>query len=263
MGCFSKTPVRAPKCILFPINGPLWLTTSSCDLILEYQNHCPLAKRAWTFQERLLSRRILHFGRSGLFWECNQLATFQHNLTDAHSDADFHLQTRKREVQKSSDASEVIRNWYNLVDNYSSRAVTVESDKLIALSALAKKYQSILKDAYVAGLWRKDLIVGLIWGVNGERGMTRPESYCAPSWSWASIKQGVFFPYSAPPYSSKPVCRCDYLYYILWTNTLIEKLIQSPRCGRRSSRLRSYWTDKIGIYPRPGLPTSIASSANT
>lgn len=30
----------------------------------------PLLGRAWTFQERGLSTRILHFGRVELLWEC-------------------------------------------------------------------------------------------------------------------------------------------------------------------------------------------------
>ena len=34
-------------------------------------NDSPLSKRSWAFQERLLSRRILHFGSSFLFFECN------------------------------------------------------------------------------------------------------------------------------------------------------------------------------------------------
>lgn len=33
----------------------------------------PLGKRAWAFQERLLSPRIAHFGASLLFFECNTL----------------------------------------------------------------------------------------------------------------------------------------------------------------------------------------------
>ena len=36
-------------------------------------NSSPLSKRSWAFQERLLSRRIVHFGSSLLFFECNTL----------------------------------------------------------------------------------------------------------------------------------------------------------------------------------------------
>jgi len=30
-----------------------------------------LSDRAWIFQERILSKRLLHFGRDQIFWECN------------------------------------------------------------------------------------------------------------------------------------------------------------------------------------------------
>lgn len=33
----------------------------------------PLNRRAWVVQERLLARRLLHFGRTQLLWECHEL----------------------------------------------------------------------------------------------------------------------------------------------------------------------------------------------
>lgn len=35
----------------------------------------PLMSRGWAFQERLLSRRVLHFSESELVWECRELST--------------------------------------------------------------------------------------------------------------------------------------------------------------------------------------------
>jgi hypothetical protein len=36
------------------------------------QKHFPLLSRGWAFQERILSRRVLHFCESELVWECRQ-----------------------------------------------------------------------------------------------------------------------------------------------------------------------------------------------
>jgi hypothetical protein len=33
--------------------------------------HWPLLTRAWVFQERQLSARMVHFGENGLLWECH------------------------------------------------------------------------------------------------------------------------------------------------------------------------------------------------
>jgi hypothetical protein len=35
----------------------------------------PLLKRGWVVQERVLARRVLHFGRNQLFWECQELVS--------------------------------------------------------------------------------------------------------------------------------------------------------------------------------------------
>jgi len=45
----------------------------------------PLNSRAWVSQERQLSRRLLHFTSSQLFWECNECTsceTYPENLPD-------------------------------------------------------------------------------------------------------------------------------------------------------------------------------------
>lgn len=39
----------------------------------------PLNRRGWVLQERLLSRRILHFGSTMLYWECGQRAASEMN----------------------------------------------------------------------------------------------------------------------------------------------------------------------------------------
>ncbi|KAF3805625.1 hypothetical protein GCG54_00005664, partial [Colletotrichum gloeosporioides] len=46
-----------------------------CTIVnLEFWSHavgqCPLNKRGWVLQERLLPPRVLHFGRDQLYWEC-------------------------------------------------------------------------------------------------------------------------------------------------------------------------------------------------
>ena len=36
----------------------------------------PLNQRAWVVQEQLLAPRVLHFGKTQLFWECNETVSF-------------------------------------------------------------------------------------------------------------------------------------------------------------------------------------------
>ena len=66
----------------------------------------------------------------------------------------------------------------------------MEKDKLVALSGVAKiilgKFPGL---AYHAGLWGHELEYRLLWHSLG--GSNRPQSYRAPSWSWASIDGSI------------------------------------------------------------------------
>jgi hypothetical protein len=78
--------------------------------------------------------------------------------------------------------------------------LTFDSDKLIALSGVAKMVQQELKDEYLAGLWKKGIIVQLAWMVLGLTKQignmsfaSRPKTYTAPSWSWASVNGEIYY----------------------------------------------------------------------
>jgi hypothetical protein len=49
--------------------------------------------------------------------------------------------------------------------------------------------RDILRDEYVAGMWRHYLGFELLWSVSGDRVRTtsRPDKYRCPSWSWAAV----------------------------------------------------------------------------
>ena len=49
----------------------VYICAGVADFDLEVRN-APLNKRGWVMQERLLSRRTIHFGRSQAYWECGR-----------------------------------------------------------------------------------------------------------------------------------------------------------------------------------------------
>jgi len=75
-GCDSGFLHPRPPSFEFAIdathNGtPGRITFSACTFQpMRPQQNSPLAKRAWVFQERLLSARILYFGSERLYFEC-------------------------------------------------------------------------------------------------------------------------------------------------------------------------------------------------
>jgi hypothetical protein len=73
--------------------------------------------------------------------------------------------------------------------------LTQDSDKLVATSAVAKEFQPLIKAEYVAGLWDYSLPLQLLWSVYmppiAKQVPRRAKTYCAPTWSWASVVADV------------------------------------------------------------------------
>ncbi|KAL1863864.1 hypothetical protein Daus18300_008013 [Diaporthe australafricana] len=176
----------------------------------------PLNQRAWVMQERQLSPRILHFTSQQIFWECNETV-----CSETYQKADpielFQRAIRSRallgrmtadklSLPKSpsvllqglrNDVNNISELWYALVGRYSCGGLTKTTDKLIALSGVAREMAQCMRaseEDYIAGLWRQDLLHGLLWKTPTIIGpgslRVRPgkdEPYQAPSWSWASV----------------------------------------------------------------------------
>jgi hypothetical protein len=77
-------------------------------------------------------------------------------------------------------ATRALKEWKEIVNIYSSCALTKEEDRLKAISGIATEMKKIPGyDKYLAGLWRSQLLAGLYWIVVS--GSTRPKSHRAPS----------------------------------------------------------------------------------
>ena len=82
-----------------------------------------------------------------------------------------------------------------VVSKYTYRRLTYRSDKLVAISALARHVHETFGSGveYLAGLWRVHLPYQLLW-TSGGPNASRSENYIALSWSWASIDVKVINP---------------------------------------------------------------------
>ncbi|RBR15616.1 uncharacterized protein FIESC28_07257 [Fusarium coffeatum] len=79
------------------------------------------------------------------------------------------------------------RAWTLQEQVLSSRMVHFASKEMVWES---KHFQDHGAGEYLAGLWREDLPMGLLWEYRGERS-SRVVPYRAPSWSWASVNLDV------------------------------------------------------------------------
>jgi hypothetical protein len=160
-----------------------------------YGNH-PLRTRAWTLQERELSRRNIHFGKDQMLWECRELkASTQLPWHHKKPEDDFEQWPIRNQLSENLAPGGSVKmrdRWYELMEDYSFRRLTNETDKLPALSGLAQNFQHVVPQAeYLAGIWSTHLPAALLWRTRYTA--RRPLSYIAPTWSWASIVGNITY----------------------------------------------------------------------
>ena len=168
----------------------------------------PINSRAWTFQEELLSPRLLTYASHTLQWQCRTLTCnlggsyHAPNLSTAPRLPSLHTlllegpEWYHRRGQLNPDVPHsILQHWLRIVTSYSARKSTLPSDKLPALSALAVSYAPIFGPEYLAGIWAKSAAQQLCWrSPDSRRFFRRPAQYRAPSWSWAALDGPVYFP---------------------------------------------------------------------
>jgi hypothetical protein len=161
----SAFPVRIERinhdedCLAFP------------RISVEQINYSNLMKRGWILQERLLSRRTILFGEQ-LSWECTELLanellpngvpSYGYTPPSWGEDAPFRLNTL---VSFNPPGHQKNECWYQLVSKYTACDLSFEQDIFPAISGLARRYKEVFKDRYLAGLWRSDMVHGLLWCV--------------------------------------------------------------------------------------------------
>ncbi|KAF4464140.1 TOL [Fusarium albosuccineum] len=169
----------------------------------------PLLSRGWTFQERLLSTRTVHFLPQEILWECR--CDFWCECRSAEADQLW----KTGEMRGSSfnlamsdpGNTDLTLLWQSLVQQYSKRSLTVQYDRLPALSGIARRLQqaSPAMGDYLAGLWEKDLMWHLVWQVDHkqlEALMPQSTSSSYPSQSQQQSLTGSFC--DASPDARKP-----------------------------------------------------------
>jgi hypothetical protein len=99
--------------------------------------------------------------------------------------------------------------WFQVVGEYSGRALTKLEDKLIALSGIATRISDDTGYHYMAGLWEETLLLDLLWHIDAqsysEPLKPRVSNDIAPSWSWASVEGPVKSSFIQPDLATVPL----------------------------------------------------------
>lgn len=176
------------------------------DRMRDYQSEVvegPLNGRAWVLQEYYLSNRIFHFASGGVWWQCAAKRKSDASGWRAaqYNDLDLPVSILKDLVlENPSEGSAApvsaswtgnkFKQWVRTCSSYTKRDLSFESDKLIAMDGLGNLFSKSTGDMFVWGLWKKHLIVQLLW--------MRAHRHSMPalplaSWTWASHKGEIRF----------------------------------------------------------------------
>lgn len=249
-GCFTKASpeYQAREFSIYDRSGtahqifvrrhlPHWHLPHPQYPLSSYSEHFPLLDRAWVLQERLLSRRILHFGPHELIFECNEGAAcecfFMNRIPKILQLKPTHVGTMMPTIPTEllvCGVNPMGRRWRELVEEYSRLKLTYESDRLPALSGLAQQANRTNNDQYIAGLWRSRLLDDLLWQTRGKPGH-RPAQRHAPSWSWASVGRPIKY---AIGVDSTPE---DDITFVSRLTTSLDASTQSTYIADRSSTI--------------------------
>ncbi|KAF2993705.1 hypothetical protein E8E14_000594 [Neopestalotiopsis sp. 37M] len=170
----------------------------------------PLHHRGWTFQEALLSKRILLFSTFQPYYICQKssraggepspekflTAVDLYDTLSAHTD-----HSGKPLLGPDSDSG---LKWLHRAENYSRRILSVLDDKILAIHAVKEQYLST-QGVYFAGVWSNNLAANLLWSTmqRHPRSPSELDRFASaykkgrittlPSWSWLSFDGSVRF----------------------------------------------------------------------
>jgi len=161
-------------------------------------------------QERALSIRIIHFCNAEILWECR-------DKTNPICPCGFEAKSGRSDsvigpcAFNNNKKGDLRKTWQKIVCAYTRGSLSYQSDRLQAISGLARRF-ALQNIPYVAGMWcSESMIQDLGWyntkgfrtprffqehALQIEEGMHTserlPQDY-APSWSWVCIDAPVSF----------------------------------------------------------------------
>lgn len=200
----SRPPAPVAPCRLDyyrPANGvPATSPLGSVFLCLPSSKTIgPLETRAWTFQEKILTRRELLYGQEQISFRCLERQIYEDGTSYIPTHITPYLNARGLEsMPLAEQKAELLRRWYGMLEQYTRRELTDPDDKLTAIAGIAQVMHNTLQCKYLFGLWEDDMIRGMLWATNTDhyskewaKPLKRPTNDRGPSWSWASLEGHV------------------------------------------------------------------------
>ena len=147
---------------------------------LQHVQSTPWHSRAWTFQERALSARVMVFLGDSVFWQCRRNTWLEDQppaLEVGENQSHDSLLTDQLVVSQWPD----MFSYCELVQKYNRRHLTFETDALKAFSAIMRSLEPSFPHGFFYGVPEFLFDIGLMW--IPVTPLKRRTSF--PTWSWA------------------------------------------------------------------------------
>lgn len=199
--------------------GQFYFTNQADSNFDTFVTRAKLNTRGWVLQERILSRRSVHFAADMWYWECGRHIIsedgWQHEVKHTDKPPPYSTTSRRQALDANVTAigkffqydnheygtdddydngtdissqsvleSEVL--WAQILRAYSRCDLTFSSDKLPALQGLVDRFKQTAQRPYVFGHWiqaGEPLPLSLMWFAANDGGLNFPADKLAPSWS--------------------------------------------------------------------------------
>lgn len=163
-----------------------------------------LSTRGWALQERALSPRILDFAGGQTRWLCSKTHVDGWRKHDSQQQDHTRNMIQDMLLSKANSIRDTSLTfgqgcsfWENLVTEYTSRALSVATDRSLAIAGLSEVCCGNIgwQEQYMAGMWRSMFPWNLMWSMPTRTWgrLPRPAAYQGPSWSWTSINGSVHY----------------------------------------------------------------------
>ncbi|KAI1350966.1 hypothetical protein F5Y01DRAFT_315249 [Xylaria sp. FL0043] len=178
-------------------NGPLRLA-EAIDNFVEDVEDGVLNTRGWVLQERALSRRIIHFTSTQMYWECGNgvhcetLTQLRNPRSQFLGDPDFPRQGL------SYFKDERIRLVQYLYTMYCGLKLTKASDRSVAIHGILKRLSDAFRLRVDYGIFWKFHGRSVLWRARVSRSLSRIDyannDNPMPSWSWMAYSGEIQYP---------------------------------------------------------------------
>ncbi|KAK4222391.1 heterokaryon incompatibility protein-domain-containing protein [Podospora fimiseda] len=151
-----------------PLDGQTqnYSTPSPCECDFDKDvDEGPLMKRAWVLQERVLSRRTIHFTGSHVYCECGDGVICEQltKLKPPFGKQYFILDPQFPNRLYTSGYERTVQFIQFLFEKYSASGITEETDRAIAINSLIKRIEQALETGSHYGIFQPFLSSLLLW----------------------------------------------------------------------------------------------------